>query len=814
MVLRGRLLAVTVSVMMAVAIALAMGLACMVPGWQNVALADASGSVQVAAVAASATIEADGTLSVSEERLCFADKNSDSVSFVIPAHALEGQDITVEIVSAGIVTSEKVPYELVPAEEGPAVIEAIRAEVAKYRDKYSYYDPTSKSRTSSASGTSDAAGASSASVASGASSATSASGASSASSASSSFSASSASGSAGSSGSAGDSSDSGVSGYNVLKYSVSDGDEGAKVVTFYWLSAAGKQNYYVDYRVSGAVAAWADCAELRWSYAGAPKDSTMGNIDFTFAFAQEGASGDLSQVQSWNHEGTLTGTSEAKGASLLVHAPLLQPGEYADAHVVFPAEWVPSAPVSDEARLDAVYAEEARLADAASGKLAAEGRSAEGVDTSIPESEVSSATMSRITSTSIFVYGIWAVIVIVMALAVYWRIQYHRNHKAQFTGKYWKGPPSADHPAVLDYVWDGENGGCEAMAVTLMRLERLGAITMEQSTTMLDIGTGVGFVMTVVPEKAGSLDDPIDRAAIEFLESVHRNMSDMREEERRRDALAQARAQASQGPRAAVSVSRYEPPDDSEPDIVQVSFDDIVVYSKEKRESFLADVRKWDDVVKGAVAARGLDDDRTYRSQFLVSSYQKYQEEKRYRVDDPLKQAGGALLTLLRAFLRPLLFFSFAIIGSLLAVFVALHEAVTSPLMVSHGLTVPLMLLPFGILGCIVLAPMQFRTRAKLSGEAVELRAKLYALRTWLTDLPAEGGPPPNDDATWADLMELAVVLRVSNRAGAVMMETVPDVKNAPELQASRRWCVNGEGLVKAPALESFAKAYKKAMEV
>ncbi|MEE8716100.1 MAG: DUF2207 domain-containing protein [Coriobacteriales bacterium] len=255
--------------------------------------------------------------------------------------------------------------------------------------------------------------------------------------------------------------------------------------------------FVLSYEVSGGTQAWADTAQLLWKPVGPDWEEASQDVDVTVHLpVPDGADATGgSVVQAWA-DGPLDGTIEVgDDGTVSFHAPTVQSGQYLAVNILFPVEWLTGMTPSSQAKYDELVAQ--------------------------MQSEVEQANAQRTRARVIGVganaamLAIGAVIVVVLVRA--WS-KYGKEHRPEFDDKYFRDVPSGDHPAVLGKVWGWGEVGEENLTATFMRLTDEGAIRMDRVQTQGRFGkVKEEYRMTRVPEKADSIDDPIDEAALDVL---------------------------------------------------------------------------------------------------------------------------------------------------------------------------------------------------------------------------------------------------------------------------------------------------------
>ncbi|MBQ1839849.1 MAG: DUF2207 domain-containing protein, partial [Atopobiaceae bacterium] len=268
--------------------------------------------------------------------------------------------------------------------------------------------------------------------------------------------------------------------------------------------------FYVTYTIDGVVARWSDTGELYWKFVGDNWEEDSHNVEchVFFAGAPEGTQLTAGEnIRGWLHNRSLNGTIEVPSGAVPAWDDMEQgdPGtvsatlgkvrsdEFAEVRVAFPAEWLSGAKQRSETRLDTILTEEAGWADAANARFERVGLL---------------ATIKK------WVYTIMGALSVVAAALM--RIGYRRTHKAVFDDKYFRDVPSDDHPAVLHMLYTGSAGSGPDFTATLMRLNDMGALTLEKTTSLKKrLGRKPkeeeDWLLIRVDDRAAKITDPIDR---------------------------------------------------------------------------------------------------------------------------------------------------------------------------------------------------------------------------------------------------------------------------------------------------------------
>lgn len=290
-------------------------------------------------------------------------------------------------------------------------------------------------------------------------------------------------------------------------YTVESQGDSLRLKVFLPREDGDEATIWVSYMIEGAVMAWPDTAELYWQFIGSEweEDAESVYLDVTFAGAAQstpaatGASG--ANLRAWGH-GPLDGevsinTSEPGDPHVVLEAPMVHAGQFAEVRATFPTDWVPGLAAFGEPRLDTVLSEEAAWAEEANAQR-------EGAR------QVAFAGTAVLTVAPAIMLGV----------VVYLRKTRYASPKPVFDETYFRDLPSNDHPAVLSaLVYSGTVQDC-AFVATLMKLtdDRVIKIKHETRTEDRFLGLGEKKVEEYSIELAARerITDPIDVAAIDL----------------------------------------------------------------------------------------------------------------------------------------------------------------------------------------------------------------------------------------------------------------------------------------------------------
>lgn len=240
-------------------------------------------------------------------------------------------------------------------------------------------------------------------------------------------------------------------------YTVEDEGDSLKLKVFVPRVDGDEVTIWVSYMIEGAVMAWPDTAELYWQFVGSEweEDAEDVRLNVTFAGADEGTpaitGSDGTNLRAWGH-GPLDGevsldVADPADPHVTLTAPTVHAGQFAEARIAFPADWVPGLAPSGDPRLDGILSEETRWAEEANAQR-------EGAR------QVVFAGTATLTIAPAILLGV----------VIYLRKTKYASPKPVFGETYFRDLPSNDHPAVLSALMhDGSVQDC-AFIATLMKL--------------------------------------------------------------------------------------------------------------------------------------------------------------------------------------------------------------------------------------------------------------------------------------------------------------------------------------------------------
>lgn len=245
-------------------------------------------------------------------------------------------------------------------------------------------------------------------------------------------------------------------------YTVEQTGDGVKIKVFSPHESGDSAIYYVSYTMTGAVMNWADTAELYWKFVGDGWSADSDDVEMEVHFANAAAGtaavkGD--NFRAWGH-GPLTGdvSLDADEPMVTYTIPCVHQGEFAEARIAFPSDWVPQLAASGEERMSTILSEEKEWADEANARRA----------------------HARMIANVLAVLSVVAAVAFTGTIVVL-KLR-RRKPKPLFQDEYFRDVPSADHPAVLSALMSWNEVPDQAYIATLMKLTDDRVIKLEQAT--------------------------------------------------------------------------------------------------------------------------------------------------------------------------------------------------------------------------------------------------------------------------------------------------------------------------------------------
>lgn len=245
-------------------------------------------------------------------------------------------------------------------------------------------------------------------------------------------------------------------------YTVEQAGDGVRIKVFSPHESGDSAIYYVSYTMTGAVMNWADTAELYWKFVGDGWSADSDDVEMEVRFANAAAGtaavkGD--NFRAWGH-GPLTGdVSLDEDEPMVTYTiPCVHQGEFAEARIAFPSDWVPQLAASGEERMSTILSEEKEWTDEANARRA----------------------HARMIANALAVLSVVAAVAFTGTIVML-KLR-KRKPKPLFQDEYFRDVPSADHPAVLSALMSWNEVPDQAYIATLMKLTDDRVIKLEEAT--------------------------------------------------------------------------------------------------------------------------------------------------------------------------------------------------------------------------------------------------------------------------------------------------------------------------------------------
>ncbi len=210
------------------------------------------------------------------------------------------------------------------------------------------------------------------------------------------------------------------------------------------------KTFDISYKVSGAVVAHADIAELYWKFVGSEWEVAHEDVSVVLTLPAGASAGDL---RAWGH-GPLAGQVDIVSPEKVTWTvPRVPAGESLEGRIAFPKSLVPRATRTDgRTALPNILQEEEKWAD--------------------------EANRSR-RSTIAVVGGSALAALASIVTAFMFQFRHGREFKPQFEGDYYRELPGDYTPAELGALWNFGSVGATEITATIMDLARRGYLTIE-----------------------------------------------------------------------------------------------------------------------------------------------------------------------------------------------------------------------------------------------------------------------------------------------------------------------------------------------
>lgn len=220
----------------------------------------------------------------------------------------------------------------------------------------------------------------------------------------------------------------------------------------------------ISYSDTNLATRYDDTGELYWKFVSDGWDVESNNIRCTIHLpVPENTVVTLGEnVRAWGH-GPLDASVDLSGQDIVYQVPGVGTSEFAEARIVFPAEWLSDVAPTGTSALSAIRAEEEAWAQAAN------------------ERRERARSLIAVASVGGCVLG-FGMPILAILIAIKRKRAYKVAHTPSFTQDYFRDVPSDDHPAVLGALYRGGTVEGSDLTASLMRLTDMGVIKLEPVT--------------------------------------------------------------------------------------------------------------------------------------------------------------------------------------------------------------------------------------------------------------------------------------------------------------------------------------------
>lgn len=249
------------------------------------------------------------------------------------------------------------------------------------------------------------------------------------------------------------------SSYSDGTYSIRDNGT-VQTLTIYSAHDDESVTFRIVYRNPNLALRYQDASELYWKFVSDGWDTESKNVTCTINLPVP--SGESVQpgknVRAWGH-GPLDGSLNFNGNSVVYTAPGVGGNEFAEARILFPAEWLSAASpdaIQQSSITQTVLSEEQTWADQANAQRRR-------------------AQIEQVVAVVVPI-GL-SVFAIVFSILAYrdWK----KKSKVLFDDEYFRDVPSKDHPAVLNAVLNNAEADGNAFSASVLRLSDMGYIRLD-----------------------------------------------------------------------------------------------------------------------------------------------------------------------------------------------------------------------------------------------------------------------------------------------------------------------------------------------
>ncbi|MDO4400089.1 MAG: DUF2207 domain-containing protein [Coriobacteriia bacterium] len=257
----------------------------------------------------------------------------------------------------------------------------------------------------------------------------------------------------------------------------------------------------IDYTVVNAVTAYKDVGELYWKYLGDGWGEDSKNVTARISLPVPAGESVVptENAYAWGH-GPINGSVHfADDGTVNYSVDRVRSGQFAEARVCFPTEWLTNVDASlraqhaNEERLPSVLSEEQGWADSANAER---------------------------TQSLIFLAVCFGVPALLIIWAIVMFFRYGKERKPRFADQYWRDVPDADlPPAVIGRLMEWNNEKPSQFTATLMGLSAKGVVRIDKGSYEGRRGKMVeDYYLTLLPEMLDLVEiDDLERKAINIV---------------------------------------------------------------------------------------------------------------------------------------------------------------------------------------------------------------------------------------------------------------------------------------------------------
>lgn len=261
-------------------------------------------------------------------------------------------------------------------------------------------------------------------------------------------------------------------------------------------------SFRIKYRAVDMVDAHADVGEMYWQYIAGNHNVVFRDVDVNITMPVPAGTkvlttGDNANAHAWDQGGIYGSVNTGSDGIVHIHRDKIAMGEYGEARTTFPVTWLTEMTPSTVKHLDTILDEQNTW--------------------SKKTSEMTTKSLLKKTGGGITILLIDG-IVLVFSLVAF--LKWGRQYEPDYHEKYCREIPSRDHPVVLGEVWGWGRIEDRYLTANLMRLSKLGLITLSTEDEDGETRKPKDCIITLHPDVVAAAEDPIDQSLYELLESV------------------------------------------------------------------------------------------------------------------------------------------------------------------------------------------------------------------------------------------------------------------------------------------------------